>query len=95
LHHHKRRYRKARIEDLVRAAGLEVARSSYFNTLLFPAAAAVRLAKKAIGSKTEDDKMPPRSINALLSQVFGAEAGWLRGHSLPFGLSIIVIGKRS
>ena len=94
LHHHKRRYRKAEIETLVRGAGLEVVRSTYFNTLLFPAAAAVRLAKKALRINTEDDAMPPRSINALLSGVFGAERGWLKRRSLPFGLSIIIIGRR-
>ena len=94
LHHHKRRYLKQKIEALVRGAGLEVVRSTYFNTLLFPAAAAVRLAKRAVGNTSEDDKMPPRSVNALLSGVFGAEAGWLKRHSLPFGLSIIIIGRK-
>ena len=93
-HHHKRRYRRAQMEALVTDAGLDIVRASYFNAILFPAAAIVRLAKRLIGNTSADDAMPPRSINALLSQVFSAEAGWLRKRPLPFGLSIIVIGRR-
>ena len=93
-HHHKRRYRKAAMEALVRAAGLEVVKSSYFNTVLFPPAALVRMAKKAVGNTSADDAMPPGPINALLTGLFSAEAGWLRRRSLPFGLSIVLIGRR-
>jgi SAM-dependent methyltransferase len=96
LHHHKRRYRRPAIEALVREAGLTIVRSSYFNGLLFPVAAAVRLAKKALRIETEDDTMPPKTVNALLAGVFASEAGWLKsGARLPFGLSIVVIGRKA
>lgn len=94
-HHHKRRYRRSEMEALVKDAGLRVVRASYFNFLLFPMAAIVRMAKKAVGNTSADDAMPPRSLNALLSRVFSAEAGWLRRRPLPFGLSIIVIGRKT
>lgn len=93
-HHHKRRYRKAEMESLVRAAGLELVRATYFNTLLFPPAAVVRMAKRAIGDTSADDAMPPGPLNALLTTLFSAEAGWLRRRGLPFGLSILVIARR-
>lgn len=93
-HHHKRRYTRAAMERLVGDAGLEVVRASYFNSLLLPMAAGVRLAKRALRIRTEDDAMPPATINRLLARVFGSEAGWLRRRSLPFGLSIVVIGRR-
>jgi SAM-dependent methyltransferase len=96
LHHHKRRYQRPAIEALVREAGLSIVRSSYFNGLLFPMAALVRLAKKALRIQTEDDRMPPKTINGLLAGVFASVAGWLRaGNRLPFGLSIVVIGKKA
>ncbi|ATQ44345.1 class I SAM-dependent methyltransferase [Caulobacter mirabilis] len=94
-HHHKRRYGRAQMEQLFRDAGLEIVRASYFNSLLLPLAAGVRLAKRLVGIRSEDDAMPPASVNRLLEQIFSSEAGWLRRRSLPFGLSIIVIGRRS
>lgn len=93
-HHHKRRYSRAAMERLVRDAGLEVVRASYFNSLLLPMAAGVRLVKRALRIHTEDDAMPPAGLNSLLARIFGSEAGWLRRRSLPFGLSIVVIGRR-
>jgi len=44
---HYRRYRAATLRPLLAAAGLDIARLSYFNSLLFPAAAAVRLGQRA------------------------------------------------
>lgn len=93
-HHHKRRYGRPAVEQLFRDAGLEVVRASYFNSLLLPLAAGVRLVKRALGLKGEDDAMPPATVNRLLESIFGSEAGWLRRRSLPFGLSIVVIGRR-
>ncbi len=93
-HHHKRRYGRAQMERLFRDAGLEIVRASYFNSLLLPLAAGVRLAKRLVGIKSEDDAMPPASVNRLLERIFSSEAGWLRRRSLPFGLSIVVIGRR-
>ncbi len=94
LHHHKRRYTRRRVERLMSATGLSPVRASYFNTLLFPLAAAVRLVKRALHIDGEDDRMPSRSLNALLRGVFSLEAHWLPRASLPFGLSIVAIAYR-
>ena len=50
-HHHKRRYSRRGLRSVAEAAGLKVDRIGYFNSLLFPLAAAVRLAGKAVGKK--------------------------------------------
>jgi len=95
LHHHKRRYHLKPYRALFEAAGLEVRKASYFNTLLFPPIAAVRLAKMATGSKhADDDAMPSAAVNGLLAGVFGSELGWLRRASFPFGVSIVLIARR-
>lgn len=95
-HHHKRRYSRRDLEALFRQPGLEIIRLTYFNTLLFPVAASVRLAERAglIGSAGAD-RLPPPAVNAILAGIFGAEAGVLRLLSPPFGLSLLAIARRT
>lgn len=93
-HHHKRRYTRARLETLMAKAGLRCVRASYFNTLLFPLAAAVRLAKRLLRLEGADDHMPPALVNRVMGSLFAAEAGWLRHAGLPFGLSVVGIARR-
>jgi SAM-dependent methyltransferase len=94
VHHHKRRYSRTQILDVVDGGGLEVVKASYFNATLFPLAAGVRLLKKLTRSQSPDDAMPPAWLNGLFRSLFGGESAWLAGHSLPFGLSIVVIARR-
>ena len=95
LHHHKRRYRLGAYRALVEAAGLKVAKASYFNTLLFAPIAAVRALKIATGSSAaDDDAMPAATLNRLLGGLFAAERHWLRHASLPTGVSIVLIAQK-
>lgn len=94
IHHHRRRYRRAEVVGLFEAAGLEVVKASYFNTLLFPLAAAVRIAGRMFGAHGGADAMPPAPLNALFSRLFAAETGWLARGAFPFGLSIVVVGRK-
>lgn len=93
IHHHKRRYTRGQILAKVRAAGIEPIKASYFNAALFPLAAVVRALKKLTGARAEDDAMPPGPLNAIFTWLFSLEAAWLAHASLPFGLSIVVIGR--
>lgn len=95
LHHHKRRYTRRAMVKLFEGAGLKVRRASYFNALLFPAAAAVRMLKTITGSKAADDAMPSKPVNAILERLFASEARWLKRGSFPFGLSIVIIGRKA
>jgi SAM-dependent methyltransferase len=95
LHHHKRRYRMGPYRRLFEKAGLDVVKASYFNTLLFPPIAGVRLVKLATGARAADDGgIPPAPVNRLLEGVFGAERFWLRRAALPFGVSILMIARK-
>lgn len=94
IHHHKRRYSRSTIVDVVRAGGLDPMKASYFNAILFPLAAVVRGIKKLARADSSDDKMPPDFVNRLFQRLFSLEGRWLAGHSLPFGLSIVVIARR-
>lgn len=94
-HHHKRRYRRAQITGLFEAAGLTLVKASYFNTVLFAPAAAVRLVKRALRIESVDDNLPSPATNTLLHRLFAKEADWLSRGDLPFGLSILVIGRKA
>ncbi len=93
-HHHQRRYTRAELEALMARAGLTCVKASYFNTLLFPLAAAVRFLKRLLKVDSADDALPPAPVNRLMTWLFAAEAGWLRHGALPFGLSVVGIARR-
>jgi SAM-dependent methyltransferase len=96
LHHHKRRYRKGDLLGVAKAAGLQPEYVSYFNTLLFPLIAAKRLAGRLLGdSGKADDEMPPAGLNRLLGAVFAVERHLLGRVTLPFGVSLVMVARRS
>jgi SAM-dependent methyltransferase len=90
-HHHHRRYSKDRLAKVIASAGLRAQRISYFNTLLFPLAAAARIAGKLTGKKEGDDQMPPGPVNSLLGAIFGLERHLVGRIPLPAGVSLVAI----
>jgi hypothetical protein len=90
--HHKRRYSLKQLKGVIAEAGLKATRISFFNTLLFPLAAIVRLKDRVFGSKVATGTaVPPAFINAVLGTVFGAERFLLRRFNLPFGVSLLCL----
>jgi SAM-dependent methyltransferase len=90
-HHHKLRYSKKGLRRDAEAAGLAVRRIGYFNSLLFPLAAAVRLAGKATGKTESDDKVPPAPLNRLFQWIFGLERHLVGRVPLPAGVSLFAL----
>ena len=96
MHHHKRRYRKAELVRLASAAGLVPVKATYFNTLLFPVIALVRLVKGMLRiEKADGEAMPAHLINRLLTAVFASERHLLGRVWLPAGVSILMIARRA
>jgi SAM-dependent methyltransferase len=93
-HHHFRRYGKRELGRLFREAGYEVQLHSYFNSLLFPAIAAARIAGKLRRRDSADDAMPGVAVNRLLEKVFGVEGGLIGRVPMPFGVSLIAVIRR-
>ena len=90
--HHKRRYSAAELRAKIGAAGLQAQRLSYFNTLLFPLAAAVRLKDRMVGGeRSSGTTIPPRPVNALLHRLFSAERFVVGRLPLPFGVSLLAV----
>jgi hypothetical protein len=93
---HKRRYTLKQLEETVRKADLQVTQGAYYFGMVFPIAAALRLAQNA-----SHNAKPARSqlarhhpaVNMLLSSLCSAEL-----HVLPFnrvaGLSVFCLAEK-
>ncbi len=94
-HHHHRRYTLRRLSGRLRAAGWRPLASSYFNTLLLPPIAAVRvLGRRHAEREPErpDLRLTPPALNRVLAQPMRWEAELIeRGVSLPAGVSIGIV----
>jgi SAM-dependent methyltransferase len=93
VNHHKRRYSKAGLRQLIEASPLKLDRVGYFNSLLFPVAVAERLASKAIGKENAELGIPPAPLNAALKRTFAAERHLIGRVPLPPGLSLFAIAS--
>ena len=107
INDHKRRYSRSELRAKATEAGFVVTRMTYNNFFVFPAAAALILARR--GTEREPDlaapstdqdayqvEMEPTSppVNAFLSGVGRLEAAILRLTDLPLGTSIICIARK-
>lgn len=68
---------------------------SYFNTLLFPTVMAGRVWKRLRGHDRHDLWYPGPGLNALLERVFALERHVVPSRVLPFGVSLLLIARRS
>jgi SAM-dependent methyltransferase len=94
--HHLRRYRKNELLALVDLADFKPLKCSYFNTLLFPVIAAIRLSERLFSRprETDDLAMPGPLFNSVLKSVFLLEALLLRAVNLSFGVSLICVARK-
>jgi SAM-dependent methyltransferase len=90
---HRRRYTRRTLRRLFDHVEISGYRIKYFNTLLFPLAAVVRLSRRALGKgnrpRTDFDDNHPGPVNEMLAWLFGAES-WLIHHAtFPLGVSLV------
>jgi SAM-dependent methyltransferase len=95
VNHHKRRYTRKTLRAVVAAAGLRLEMMSWFNSLLFPLAAAARFAGKVRRKEDSDDQLPPRPLNALFEGIFGLERYAIGRLPFPPGVSLVAIVSAS
>lgn len=95
LHHH-RRYTRAKFEALFDPAGWHDERTSGAFTLILPATALVRLARRLRprGAAISDTQPTPQPLNRLMIGLLRAEAAWLRRHNLPTGVSLMTLRRK-
>lgn len=93
VNHHHRRYSKASLVTAIEAAGLKPARLTYFNSLLFPLAAAARIAGRLTGRDDSDDSPPAKPLNALFEAIFRLERHMVGRVPLTPGVSIVTLAE--
>ncbi len=99
---HKRRYRRSALVEVLRRSGFQVDYASYFNTLLFPPIAAVRVFRRlfplertpASNGTSDFDLRLPGILESALERLFSLERHAIGTTALPFGISILCAAKR-
>jgi SAM-dependent methyltransferase len=96
VNHHKRRYTRPRLGDVVTKAGFAIEHISYFNAILFPIAAVRRVIARVTHTREAGDfEIPGAITNAMLCRVFGVERHLLPYMTFPFGLSVLCWARKS
>lgn len=93
----RERYTRRRLRRGIEAAGFRVIKASYFNALLFPFVAAVRVAgrlRRSAGPPSSSLRTTPRLLNAVFERCLRFEAILLDRISLPFGSSIVCLAVK-
>jgi SAM-dependent methyltransferase len=93
VNHHHRRYTKKTLAAAIRAAGLRPRKLGYFNSILFPVAAAARIAGKLTGRDDSDDSPPAKPVNAVLERIFRLERHAVGRVPMPVGVSLLTLAE--
>ena len=98
INHHRRRYSRAALRGRLLSTGWGVEKMSYFNTLLFPPIAGIRLlgrrrAASRRSARSDFARRVPRPLGALLEAVFASERHLVSRCNLPFGVSLVAIAR--
>ncbi len=95
--HHKRRYTRNGLVATLATLGFQVERATYFNFLLFPLTAAVRLVFRllAVFGLTNDvgTALPHPAVNGILFRIFASEQYLLERFNFPVGLSLLIVAR--
>jgi len=91
VNHHHRRYSKSTLAAAIAKAGLSHNGLRYFNSLLFPLAAAARIVGRLRGKDDSDDSPPPPLLNAIFERIFRAERHLVGRVPMTPGVSIVTL----
>jgi SAM-dependent methyltransferase len=93
--HHKRRYRKSAVIDLIAASGLELEECYYFNFLLFIPILAVRKLLALFRVKHRGDTaLNIGFVNPILLWVFRRDVDLAPRIRPPFGVSLLALARK-
>jgi SAM-dependent methyltransferase len=97
LSHHQRRYDKALLCQRLESAGFRVEMCSYYLMTLLPLVVAGRRLRSRkhsdVACLAEADLQVVPVVNELLYRICGAEKGFVSRVGLPFGTSLIAVGR--
>jgi SAM-dependent methyltransferase len=95
--HARHRYNRGELRERLANAGITPLRMSYANSFLFPVAVARRLLARWLagsGPPRSDVRAVPGPLNKVLTFIISAEAPFVARWGLPFGLSVVALGRK-
>jgi len=92
--HTRRRYTRRETGRLFRDTGFVLRRLSYWNTALFPLAAARRLVTRKASTGSDLADYRPGVVDEIARPLLDRERRVLRYFPLPFGLSIFAVAQK-
>lgn len=94
--HTNKRYTARQVADLLIRSGLRVEHVSFANMILFPLAALKRLSEKLLTVQEghSDLNLHIGSFDNLFKNILAFEAPFVAKHGLPFGLSVVAVGRK-
>lgn len=92
--HSRHRYTRAEMESLVQGAGLQLVRSTYANSLLFPVLLTRRFLDRALNRHGSDVALLPPLMEKAFGALLTTEAALLRVINLPVGASVFAIARK-
>ena len=95
LNHHYTRYTQASFRTLAAAANMRIDESRYFFRWVAAAKLATRLAEALKPGVPLAPTVPPEPVNRALFALSRLEERLLRRVALPFGTSLLVVGRRA
>ena len=95
VNHHQTRYTKKSFRAVANDAGLDIDEERYLYHWTFPIKLGVRLAEQALGLKAKPPKASKGWVNESLFRISRLEQMTLSRLSVPFGSSLLVVGKKN
>jgi SAM-dependent methyltransferase len=91
----RHRYTRGELTAVLRAAGLEIVRASYCNSILLPLLFGRRTLDRLLGRAGSDVGFLPRPIERAFRGALLLEAALVRaGAALPLGASVVALGRK-
>ena len=96
ISHHRIRYTKSQIVERLETAGFAVERATYANFTFFAPVLGGRTIMKLTGIKpASENNINISALNGIFGKIFSAEKYWLKNMNFPFGVSIVVVARKS
>lgn len=96
ISNHRIRYTRKQIVERLEKAGFEIERATYANITFFLPILAGRILMKVTGIKPEsENNVNVSALNGLFGKIFSSEKYWLKNSNFPFGVSIVIVAKKS
>lgn len=94
--HHKRRYIKARLVNILEMNGYKVEKTSYYFSFLVGSAFFVRFVKSILFSNyyPSDFRLSSTVINKIMVNVCDLERFFVLNTSVPFGTSLVCVARK-